>query len=97
MDCLFERYGNPFLFIDTLIINGRFTDFVLEFLEIQNEKMTWEFFLHKVFDKSYVEFLRETKQPSPAETVSRDELEATVRHSFDILDGFKIEAADGRK
>ena len=82
MDCLFERYGNPFLFIDTLIIYGRFTDFVLEFLEIQNEKMTWEFFLHKVYDKSYDEF-KESIKPVP-----KEQLETTVKNSKSILNNF---------
>ena len=100
MDLLFSRYASPFLLLDQMILTDRFSAFVSELLRIRNEEKDeqtlWEFFLHKVFDKSYAEFLRETKQPSPAETVSRDELEATVRHSFDILDGFKIEEADGR-
>ena len=82
MDCLFERYGILFLFIDTLIIYGRFTDFVLEFLEIQNEKMTWEFFLHKVYDKSYDEF-KESIKPVP-----KEQLETTVQNSKSILNNF---------
>lgn len=82
MDCLFERYGNPFLLIDTLIISGRFTDFVLEFLEIQNEKMTWEFFLHKVYDKSYDEFKESIKH------VPKEQLETTVQNSRSILNNF---------
>lgn len=82
MDSLFERYGNPFLFIDTLIISGRFTDFVLEFLEIQNEKIMWEFFLHKVYDKSYDEF-KESMKPVP-----KEQLETTVQNSKSILNSF---------
>lgn len=82
MDCLFERYGNPFLLIDTLIISGRFTDFVLEFLEIQNEKMMWEFYLHKVYDKSFDEF-KESIKPVP-----KEQLETTVQNSRSILNNF---------
>lgn len=82
MDCLFERYGNPFLLIDTLIISGRFTDFVLEFLEIQNEKMMWEFYLHKVYDKSFDEF-KESMKPVP-----KEQLETTVQNSRSILNNF---------
>lgn len=85
MDCLFERYGNPFLFIDTLIMSGRFTDFVLEFLEIQNEKMMWEFFLHKVYDKSFDEFKESITANKP---VSKEQLETTVKDSKSILNSF---------
>lgn len=85
MDCLFERYGNPFLFIDTLIMSGRFTDFVLEFLEIQNEKMMWEFFLHKVYDKSFDEFKESITANKP---VPKEQLETTVKDSKSILNSF---------
>lgn len=85
MDRLFKRYADPFLFIDSLIISERFSEFVLEFLEIQNEEMTWEFFLHKVYDKSYADFKQSIEQNKP---VPKEQLETTVKNSKSILNSF---------
>lgn len=82
MDRLFKRYADPFLFIDSLIISERFTEFVLELLEIENEEMMWEFYLHKVYDKSYDEF-KESIKPVP-----KEQLETTVQNSRSILNNF---------
>lgn len=82
MDRLFKRYADPFLFIDSLIISERFTEFVLELLEIENEEMMWEFYLHKVYDKSFDEF-KESMKPVP-----KEQLETTVQNSRSILNNF---------
>lgn len=82
MDRLFKRYADPFLFIDSLIISERFTEFVLELLEIENEEMMWEFYLHKVYDKSFDEF-KESMKPVP-----KEQLETTVQNSKSILNNF---------
>lgn len=82
MDRLFKRYADPFLFIDSLIISERFTEFVLELLGIENEEMMWEFYLHKVYDKSFDEF-KESMKP-----VLKEQLETTVKNSKSILNSF---------
>lgn len=85
MDLLFSKYASPFLFLDTAICNGRFFDSVIGLLEAENEKMIWEFFLHKVQDKSYEEFKEslETQKPVP-----KEQLETTVKDSKNILNNF---------
>lgn len=82
MDRLFKRYADPFLFIDSLIISERFTEFVLELLDIENEEMMWQFYLHKVYDKSFDEF-KESMKPVP-----KEQLETTVQNSKSILNNF---------
>ena len=82
MDRLFKRYADPFLFIDSLIISERFTEFVIELLEIENEELMWEFYLHKVYDKSFEEF-KESMKPVP-----KEQLETTVKNSKSILNSF---------
>lgn len=100
MDLLFKRYASPFLLLNQMILTDGLSEFVSELLQIRNEEKDeqtlWEFFLHRVFDKSYAEFLKEAKQPSPAESVSKEELETTVKHSFDMLNEFTIEESDGK-
>lgn len=85
MDCLFSKYGSPFLFIDGIIQTNRFSEFVDEFLSLENEKKKWEFYLHKVFDKSFDEF--EESLPKQQD-VSDEQLETTIKDSKSILSGF---------
>lgn len=86
MDCLFSKYGSPFLFIDGMIQTNRFSDFVDEFLSLENEKKNWEFYLHKVFGKSFDEF--EESLPKPRKDVSDEQLETVIKDSRFILSSF---------
>lgn len=86
MDCLFAKYGSPFLFVDGMIRTERFSDFVDEFLNFEGEKKKWEFYLHKVFDKSFDEF--EKSLPKQRNVISSEQLETTIHDSRDILNAF---------
>lgn len=85
MDLLFSKYANPFLFIDTMLSNGTFSEFVGTVWELEAEKKNWEFFLHKVYGVSYGDFLNslETNNSEPIEPI-----ETTVKNSAKILSGF---------
>ena len=95
MDLLSQRYANPCFFIDGMIQTGRFYEFVSEFVKTTNqemeEKYDWEFFLHKVFDKSYQEFKEEIKINKENQELSEQDIETTVKHSMDILNRFNPE------
>jgi hypothetical protein len=91
MDLLFKRYANPFQLLDEMIASGRMLEFIERIAKIQsdeNEHNTlWEFFLHKVYNKTYAEFLRENKiQHEPPEQAI--DFEATINDSFSMLQGF---------
>lgn len=102
MDFLFQRYANPYPLLEGMISTGRLCEFVEEFIKTHNEeeehKATWEFWLHKVFDKSWAEF-RESLNPT--ETIenaapTQAEMEETIRASFTMLEGFSLRGgADG--
>ena len=91
MDLLFKRYASPFLLLDEMIASGRMLEFVEKVLKIRNDEnesdTLWDYFLHKVFDKSYAEFLRENRTPQAHQEVSMD-FEATIKKSANMLDGF---------
>jgi len=93
MDLLFKRYASPFSFIDSLIFNGRFSEGVSEIYGFLNEDKEWEFFLHKVFDKSFEEF-KETVLAQPQKMTS-DDFEATVNNSKSMLRGFNPNKSGG--
>lgn len=84
MDLLFKKYASPFLLLDGMITTGRFSEFVDRFIEIHNEDTTWEFYLHKVQDKSYAEFKDEISIP----VVTQADIETTVTDSINILNSF---------
>lgn len=90
MDLLFSKYASPFLFVDGMIQTGRFSEFVIEFIEIDNEKrqeeQMWQLYLHKVFNKSYNEFKESLDGTN--EKMSESQLETTVQESKNLLDNF---------
>lgn len=59
-------------------------DFVLKFIDIQNEGKIYELWLHKVYDKSYADF---KDQITPAQEQPVD-LGTTIRESESILNSF---------
>lgn len=69
-------------------------EFVIEFIKIKNEETEdqtkWEFWLHKVFDKTWAEYLTliEGGGTKQEDVLSQDELKATVMESREMLNGF---------
>lgn len=54
-------------------------------MNLENEKTLWEFYLHKVFDKSFEEFKNSISgQIMPA----KEDVETTVKNSMDMLQNF---------
>lgn len=84
MDLLFSKYASPFLLLDGMISTGRFEEFVFEFLKLESEEKEWEFYLHKVFDKTFADF----KTSVEMRPQSKENLETTIRNSNSILQNF---------
>ena len=93
MDLLFKRYAIPFLFIEQMIQTGRFSEFVVEFVktisEEKSDEANWEFFLHKVHEQSYAQFLEEVENDRTNKSMSEQTIEKTVQDSMNILNGYK--------
>ncbi len=72
-----------------MIESGRLAEFIIELVGMVNsekeENSLWEFFLHRVYDKSYYEFVDEVKRGADQEPV---DFQAAVRESYEILSGF---------
>lgn len=88
MDLLFKRYASPFILLDNLIITNSLNSFVDDFFGFVNEQTEWEFFLHKVYDKSWSEFSDSIKQSDNQEPI---DLGATLIKSKNILNNFTPE------
>jgi hypothetical protein len=76
--------------LDKMIRAGRFTEFVREIMRMSNKEMLeqarWEFWLHKVFDLSFDEYLARVE--GTEEVLSEEVMEATVRDSMGIINDF---------
>ena len=88
MDLLFVRYASPFILLDGLILTNSLYNFVYDFFDFVNEERNWEFFLHKVYDKSWKEFSNEIVQ---AENKKPIDLGATLMKSKNMLNNFTPE------
>ena len=80
-----SRYANPDFLLNGMIESGRLFEFVLEFIDLDNERQQYEYWLHRVFDKSFEEF---KKQFEPKRTVPAENLETTIKDSQNILSSF---------
>ena len=88
MDLLFKRYANPFSLLDGYIQTSRFCEFLSEFGQLKKEDDRWEFFLHKVYDKTFDEFCEVLQNTQDLQGMSDDDIEATVQESMKILGNF---------
>ena len=85
MDLLFTRYASPFCLLDGLIMTNSLNSFVDDFFDFVNEERNWEFFLHKVYDKSWSEFSNDIEQ---SENQTPIDLGATLVKSKNMLSNF---------
>ena len=92
MDLLFKRYASPFILLDNLILVSSSSSFIDDLFNIidkeKEEQIQWEFFLHKVYDKSWKEFIDEVTQPINDEKI---DLGATIKKSKNMLKNFTPE------
>lgn len=92
MDLLFKRYASPFSFIDGMILSGRFSEFVRSFWNTnqkeQNEEKSWQFFLHRVFEGSFNDFMEGQKTEAEHRNMSEQTIETTIKNSMNILNNF---------
>ena len=88
MDLLFVRYASPFILLDGLILTNSLNSFIDDFFDFVREDNEWEFFLHKVYDKSWSEFSNDIEQ---AENQKPIDLGATLMKSKNMLNNFTPE------
>lgn len=88
MDLLFKRYASPFLLVDPYIRTHRFTEFITEFLELREEDLMWEIWLHKIEDKSFEEFKESVKGIAKNQEFTKEQIETTINDSAAMLNNF---------
>lgn len=87
---LFRRYADPMAMLTGMLRRGRLTDFIQQCIRMYNEeteeKLLWEVWLHRCFDKGFGEFLEEYRTSAPID--APDITAEDIRHSRNLLDGF---------
>ena len=93
MDLLFTRYASPFVLLDNLLLTNSLDNFIVDLFDIINrereEQTQWEFFLHKVYNKSWKDFVDELDISNEQKTV---DLGATLKKSKNMLKNFTPES-----
>lgn len=94
-DMLYQRYSDPMMLLNQMLQAGRMCEFIDKIIDIKNEEVKeetrWEFYLHKVFDKSFADYLKEVEEPKMLETADMKQVETTVKNSMNILENFNME------
>lgn len=93
MDLLYQRYADPFSFVDGMIRTGRLAEFVDQFITTtfkeKEKRNNWEYFLHKVWDDiSFTDFENGMKVDSENKHMTKEQIETTVKDSMNILKNF---------
>lgn len=88
MDLLFKRYASPFLLLDEMILNGTLFEFVLHMMKQSYEESEWEYFLHKVYDKSFKDFKESLTIDNKTMEMSKSDIETTVKDSMNMVMNF---------
>ena len=91
---IFKRYSSPFLFLDNLIIQGRFSDGIDTIYKQLDEEKMWQLYLSiPMKEKSYVDWKNEVlskKEVQPSFEASKDINEVKDK-ARNILKNFKPE------
>lgn len=95
MDLLFKRYANPFLLLDELILAGDFSEFINVLMNEREDELQWEYFLSRVYDKSFNEFKDDMKNTTENYEMSKYDIETTIQDSMSITMDFIPEERGG--
>ena len=79
------------MLLNQMLQAGKMCEFIVEINEFAAEEKHWDFYLHKVFDKSFADYLKEVEEPKMPETADMKQVETTVKNSMNILENFNIE------
>ena len=79
------------MLLNQMLQAGKMCEFIVEINDITAEEKHWDFYLHKVFDKSFADYLKEVEEPKMPETADMKQVETTVKDSMNILENFNME------
>ncbi len=90
MDLLFSRYASPYLLADAVITYGRFQHFIIGMFDKEDDRVQWEYYLHRVYGKSFAEYREDIKELGRSYAMTNGQVAAQLKEAGNILHGFKI-------
>ena len=90
MDLLFSRYASPYLLVDTVITYNQFRQFTAGMFDKENDRVQWEYYLHRVYGKSFAEYREDIKELGRSYAMTDGQVAAQLKEAGNILRGFKI-------
>lgn len=99
-DRVFRTYHDPTIFLNTVIENGQFNDFLQVMEDAEEKEERWEFYLHKLSfmdNRSWNQFNADLdfETNKNLERPSDEVLVDIVRTSYDIMKNFNPEVEGG--
>lgn len=92
MDLLAQRYASPFFVLDEFIRLKQLHEFLVQTLtRIADEKVhdaRWNFWLHKVFDMTFEEYVRQCEEPEQAAEIDFAQIGGIISDSQNVLAGY---------
>lgn len=89
---IFKRYSSPFLFLENLIVQGRFSDGIDTIYKQVEEEKLWQLYLsNPMKDKSYIEWKNEIiyKNQEQNNFEVAENIEDIKNNARNILKNFK--------
>lgn len=91
---LYQRYSNPIDLMQQMLQVGQLYEFVSRVVKIRNEtqveEMRWQFWLHKVFDTEWEDYLFHCESVDTPEATMND-IETTIKDNFEMMENFHPE------
>lgn len=87
---VFKRYSSPFIFLDTLILQRRFSEGIDVILKEIDEEKLWQLYLsNPIKEKSFLDWRREVYAEREVKEVKKIDFEAAKQGARNILKTFK--------
>ncbi len=91
---LYQRYSNPLELLQQMLVTEQLHDFICNFIRFRNEELNektqWEYYLHKIYNMSFDDFVKSCSGDAEPEEADMNEIEATVKNSQSILESFSL-------
>ena len=82
------------MLLEQMLQAGQFAEFIDEIGKVMYEEkvhnMRWDFWLHRVYDMTFEEYVELCKQQQP-KVFEKHDLGATVKHSYEMMMNFHPE------
>lgn len=88
-DLIYHRYASPTTLLNEVIAAGQLPEFIDLVIKKREEERDWEYYLHRIFDKSFNDFVNEME--TETQTRQTFDVETTLQDSISMMTDFSPE------